>query len=103
MVRPLRTEYDGAVSRFVKRGNRNICYFKTLPYMTIRDYPETVRNYEKAVSLQPAYAEAHLKLGNAYRYHEDRELAIRSYNNTLRLRPGWALPLKELKQIQEEQ
>ena len=59
-------------------------------YLTAKNYGEATPVLEKAVSLQPGFAKAHLNLGDAYRGNKDYEKAQAEYQRALQLFPNYA-------------
>lgn len=66
-------------------------------YLQSQNYTEAVKEFEKAISLRPDWAEAYFKLGVAHSrfppLDKDREVhakaAIEAFRMALRLRPNW--------------
>ena len=73
-------------------------------YLQSKNYTEAIKQFEKAVSLKPEWAEAHFKLGMAHSsvppLDKDRpahiQAAIKAFEAAIRLRPNWAEAHNEL-------
>jgi tetratricopeptide (TPR) repeat protein len=72
------------------------------------DHSTAVEHLNKAISMQPRYAEAYVLLGNCQDCIEKHEDAITSYNKAIQIDPGhaeaWfnkAMSLKKLGKTQE--
>ena len=63
---------------------------------------KAIEQYLVAIKIKHNYPRAHYNLGVAYKSQGNFELAIKEYNKALRLRPGWELPLKDLKQLNKK-
>jgi tetratricopeptide (TPR) repeat protein len=57
-----------------------------------KDWQERILFYNKAIELNPKYAEAYNYRGNAHFEKEYYEMALSDYNNAISLKPNWANP-----------
>jgi Flp pilus assembly protein TadD len=60
------------------------------------DLTQSIKNYQRAIELEPEYASAHNSLGVAYRETGQTEKAIQSWKKALALRPDVGYPLMNL-------
>lgn len=60
------------------------------------DYVDAIRYYQEAISTNPRYAQAHLRLGQAYYAMDKTELAGEEYRKALELAPDYAAAHYEL-------
>ena len=66
-------------------------YFNGLMLQFTRQYREAIPHYDKAIRLDPRYADAYFNRGLAYAELGQYERAIQDYNDAIRLKPGDAL------------
>ena len=53
-----------------------------------KNYDEAILNYKKALSINPKYENAHLRLGNVYKFQNKTEEALKEYTNVLSYNPN---------------
>jgi tetratricopeptide (TPR) repeat protein len=54
----------------------------------MKDYENAIRSYDRAIEINPNYAEAYLNRGIAYRNLKDYQNAIRSYDRAIEINPN---------------
>lgn len=54
------------------------------------DYDDAIRDYDRAIQLQPDYAEAYNGRGLAYYEKKEYQLAIQDYTQAIRIKPDYA-------------
>ena len=63
-------------------------FYIGLSYLSISQYPRAIANFNKAIELNPNFAEAYLSRGNAYGNQDKSSLAISDYNKAIELNPN---------------
>jgi tetratricopeptide (TPR) repeat protein len=56
----------------------------------LRQFPDAISNYKKALEINPYYADAYLNMGAAQKEEGDLEDAIESYKQVLKIKPDYA-------------
>ena len=72
------------------RQEANVYFDKGKRLQDSENYKEASKNYEKAVKIDPAYAEAWSNLGYTYRKQGNFNKAVRAYKNAIKLDPQLA-------------
>jgi tetratricopeptide (TPR) repeat protein len=62
-------------------------------------FDEAVTYFEKAIRLNPRYAEAHSNLGNIFYYQEKLEAALACYEHAVKLQPDLAIAYSNLANV----
>jgi tetratricopeptide (TPR) repeat protein len=71
-------------------------------YLEKKLYEEAIRQFKKAIDLDPKYAEAHNNLGYAYFQQKQWELALRSYREATKHKEGYIPALSNLANLYEK-
>jgi len=98
MARYAAEDWDGAIACFsdalsqtaerVPALDQSTVYFyRGLAYYYRGDYDRSIANYDQAIQLKPAYAEAHNNRGVAYLAKGDYDRAIADFNQAIQLQP----------------
>lgn len=69
---------------FVAYNNRGVAYWEK------GDHDHALRDFDKAIALNPDYAEAYNNRGVAYRKKDEHARAIQDYNKAIDLKPDYA-------------
>ena len=71
--------------------NKSTAYFLLgEQYYNNKDYNKAIIEFNKAIILDPNYADAYIKCGNAYTWKNDYDRAIYNYNQAIKLNPNYA-------------
>ena len=80
----------------VSRNLGNVYLSKYLKDKESMDLAQSIKNYKRAIELEPDYASAHNSLGVAYREAGQTDKAIQSWQKAFALRPDVGYPLMNL-------
>jgi tetratricopeptide (TPR) repeat protein len=72
-------------------GNPVAYYHRGIAYQTNERYPEAIRDYSKAISLNPDFYEAYNNRATVYDTLDQPEPAIRDYTRSLALKPHFRI------------
>jgi tetratricopeptide (TPR) repeat protein len=56
----------------------------------MKDYQNAIRSYDRAIEINPNYADAYYNRGLAYKNLKDYQNAIRSYDRAIEIDPNYA-------------
>jgi len=65
-------------------------YNRGVAYAKLNQYEQAIKDYDKAIELNPNYAEAYNNRGNAYAKLNEHERAIEDFNKAVELNPNLA-------------
>jgi protein O-GlcNAc transferase len=71
-------------------------------FYNLRRFKEAADEYQKAVKINPQYAEAWANLGNAFKDLQQSALALKAYEKALELNPDFAWALSCMAHIQQK-
>ncbi len=71
-------------------------------YLEKKLFAEAIKQFKKALELEPQYAEAHNNLGFAYYQQKQLELALKSYREATKHKEGYVAALSNLGNVYEK-
>jgi tetratricopeptide (TPR) repeat protein len=92
------TYFDSAIESIPENliGSTNLAeaYLFRATFITeaLKDYDRAIADYNKAIELNPNYAEAYSDRGVTYYYKNDSDQALADYNKAIELKPDFAIP-----------
>jgi tetratricopeptide (TPR) repeat protein len=75
---------------------KELHYFLGYAYDQVKSYEESIKSYQQAIRIDPAYAEAHFQLGVTYLNSGDMKSAKEEYNTLKNLDQELTDKLSEL-------
>jgi tetratricopeptide (TPR) repeat protein len=75
---------------------KELHYFLGYAYDQVKSYEESIKSYQQAIRIDPAYTEAYFQLGVTYLHSGDLESAKEEYNTLQNLDQELADKLYEL-------
>ena len=77
-------------SQSVEIKNAEYYYKQGIEKSDLKDYQGAIKNFNKAIRINPNYAEAYLKRGNSHYLLTNKQSAIEDYKQAIKINPNYA-------------